>query len=418
MEKLHKGTGWVMWIAPVTMIGVLIYYVPVMAWGVNYLFNVFSGDFLQDPANYFNTHILHLSSGIDEFGSIQVPIFISLIASFLLILLSLQKGIKSLSTVIKFTATAPFIILFVLLIRGMTLPGAEVGVRAFFVPDWSQLANPGLWQAAISQSFFSASLAMGYYIYAGGRRDPNAEIPKTSLWIIGGNFCVSILSGLSVFSTLGFMAQAQGVPLAEATSSGPSLVFTVLPTAIAMMPSFKIAFAVLLFLTVITLAIDSIFGMFELVVSSFMDLRAKHEKEFQTFVSILAIIFVCGIPLTSSAGLYYLDILDHFITGYMLMIVGMLECGVVAYLVGPDKIRAWINDTATGLRIGKWFNGVIYALPLIMAVLLGINFYHEIQAVYGGYTPRTLLLVGVLPLVCIFIIAALLYQKQKATTLK
>ena len=39
MEKLHKGMGWIQWLAPLTIMGVLIYYVPVLGWGINYLFN-------------------------------------------------------------------------------------------------------------------------------------------------------------------------------------------------------------------------------------------------------------------------------------------------------------------------------------------------------------------------------------------
>ena len=413
MEKLRKGTGWIQWLAPITTLAVLVYYVPIMSWGITYMVDAFSGQFLEDPSNYFITDILHLSSGVSETGGIQTPILIALVVSYILILLSLRKGIKSMSKVIKFTATAPFVILLILLIRALTLPGADVGVNAFFVPDWSQLGNPELWQAAISQSFFSASLAMGYFIYAGGRRNVNAEIPKTSLWILVGNFTVSILSGLVVFATLGFMAQEQGVDISEATTSGPMLVFTVLPTAISMMPGFAITFAVLLFLAVITLAIDSIFGMFELSVASFMDLKKKHENELTTFKTIVAVTFVLGIPITLGSGLYYLDIMDHFITGYMFMVIGFLECCVVAYMVGPDKIRIWINNTADGIRIGKWFNVVIYCLPMLLGGLLLITFLNEIEATYGDYPGWAIISFGIAPLTIIFTLAALLHRKTR-----
>jgi len=412
-ERLKSGTGWIQWLAAFTVLGILIYYVPIMGWAITYLVKTFSGDFLQDPSNYFVTDILNLSSGITETGGIQIPLLISLVVSYLIILLSLRKGIESMSKVIKFTATAPFIILFMLLLRALTLPGANIGVNAFFVPDWSQLRSIELWQAAISQSFFSASLAMGYFIYAGGRRSANAEIPKTSLWIITGNFLVSILSGLVVFATLGFMAQEQGVDISEATTSGPMLVFSVLPTAISMMPGFVIPFAVLLFFVVITLAIDSIFGMFELAVASFMDLKKRHVKEFLTFSRILLVTFIMGIPITLGSGLYLLDIIDHFISGYMLMIIGLLECAVVGYMVGPDKMRIWINDTADGIRIGKWFNYVIYAVPVVLGVLLAITFKNEIKELYGGYTLGAILCFGVLPLVAIFVLSAILHQKTK-----
>lgn len=40
------------------------------------------------------------------------------------------------------TATFPFIMLLVLLIRGVTLPGAAEGIKFYLYPDISRLADP------------------------------------------------------------------------------------------------------------------------------------------------------------------------------------------------------------------------------------------------------------------------------------
>ena len=41
-----------------------------------------------------------------------------------------------------FTATSPYILMFVLLIRGMTLDGAMDGIHYYLVPDWKKLLEP------------------------------------------------------------------------------------------------------------------------------------------------------------------------------------------------------------------------------------------------------------------------------------
>lgn len=41
--------------------------------------------------------------------------------------------------VVYFTATFPYVVLFILLIRGATLDGALEGVRYFIIPRWDQL---------------------------------------------------------------------------------------------------------------------------------------------------------------------------------------------------------------------------------------------------------------------------------------
>jgi NSS family neurotransmitter:Na+ symporter len=405
MEKLKARTSWIQWIGVFTCLVILMYYVPIMAWGIKYFFLSFSGDFLADPSGYFATEILHLSDGIDIPGGFQWSILGALILGYLVALYALRKNVSSLGPVVKITATAPFILLLILLVRGVTLPGAEEGIRALFIPDWSALGNIKLWQAAIGQSFFSASLAMTYFIVAASHRPPGSEIPRTSAWILVGNFGVSILAGITVFSTIGFMAAQQGVPVSEAATGGPMLVFSILPTAVSLMPTGAIFFAALLFLVVITLAIDSIFGILEVVAGAFHDLWAKR---FSYFKVLVGVILVCGIgafPFLMGSGMYYLDIIDHFVAGYCLLILGMLETIVVAYVIGPEKVRQWINKTSD-FKIPKVFNVVLYIIPFVLAGLIGVTLFKEIQEVYGGYPMEYIVQWGFIPLGIVFILSA------------
>ena len=408
MERMRKGTAWIQWLPLLAHIFVLMYYAPVMAWAVTYLVDAFSGNFLAEPTTYFNREILHLTESIEDPGSLQIPILLALIFTYGLVLWCLRRGVQSVSQVIRFTATIPFLLLFLLMVRGVTLPGAGDGIRALLIPDWRALADLQLWQAAIGQSFFSAGLAFGYFTMSGSHRHEKAEIARSSIGILAGNLVVSLIAGLAVFSTLGFLANQQGVPLAEAAQGGPRLVFTVLPAAIAQMPFFQIGFAVILFLTVITLAVDSIFAVVESVAAGFMDLAKNQKKEFRTTALILTISFLGGIPITLGAGLYYLDILDHFVGGYLFMLVGALECFVGAYMIGSDKVRGWINETATSLRIGKWFNVMFYLTPFVVGGIFIAAMIREFEGLYGGYPIWSLWLFGGLPLLVIFILAPIL----------
>lgn len=62
-----------------------------------------------------------------------------LICAWILIYFAIWKSIKSSAKVRYFTATFPFVIIVVLLIKSLTLEGADMGMRYFFKPKFELL---------------------------------------------------------------------------------------------------------------------------------------------------------------------------------------------------------------------------------------------------------------------------------------
>ena len=60
--------------------------------------------------------------------------------------------------IVYFTSLFPYVLLFILLIRGLTLDGAWDGIKYLFIPNWELLKNSQVWIEAVTQIFYSYGL--------------------------------------------------------------------------------------------------------------------------------------------------------------------------------------------------------------------------------------------------------------------
>jgi SNF family Na+-dependent transporter len=74
-----------------------------------------------------------MSDDIGSFESINGKLALSLLVCWLLIFLSLSKGVASLGKVSYVTAIFPYIMIIALIIRGVTLPGAMKGIEFYIL---------------------------------------------------------------------------------------------------------------------------------------------------------------------------------------------------------------------------------------------------------------------------------------------
>ena len=68
---------------------------------------------------------------------------------------------------VYFTATFPYVVLTILLIKGLTLDGAMLGVEYFLVPDFDKLKSLSIWRKAAEQLFYSLGIGWGGLIMSG-----------------------------------------------------------------------------------------------------------------------------------------------------------------------------------------------------------------------------------------------------------
>ncbi|XP_023220597.1 sodium- and chloride-dependent glycine transporter 1-like [Centruroides sculpturatus] len=211
---------------------------------------------ISPAQEYFNFYVLNISSGIEDIGSIEWKIALCLLVSWIVVVISLIKGIKSSGKVVYFTATFPYVILFILFIRGVTLEGATEGLKFYLIPDFSKLSDIKVWEAAAIQVFYSFSIGGGGMLtYASYNRFKNNLI-KDVLIIGIADMLTSIFSGLVVFSMLGYTANQLQKNVSDVVKSDNGLAFIAYPEGISKMPG-SVFWALLFFFMLFLLGIDS-----------------------------------------------------------------------------------------------------------------------------------------------------------------
>lgn len=384
---------------------VVSYYAVIMAWSALYFLYSFVLKWGDNTKEFFYGNVLRLSESVEKVSFIPTEIIFALVVVWMLIYFSVWKGVKSVGKVVLVTMPLPLILLLVLLIRGITLPGALSGIIYYLKPNFKALLDPVVWSAAMSQIFFTLSLAFGIMIAYASYQHESSDIARSAIITSLTNSGISIVAGLAVFSTLGYMATQSGMPVSELAAAGPGLAFVVFPKALSLIP-FAPLFAVLFFLMLITLAIDSAFSLVEAVSTVIHD-KYPHVRREDISMYVCSFGFISGIIFTTCAGLHYLDITDHFITGYGLVVVGLLETLAVGWLYGADKLREYINEVSD-IKIGKWWNVFIkYVIPVCLSVLLVASFIKDIKTPYGGYSQWAVFTFGWLMLLGVFLVSYL-----------
>jgi NSS family neurotransmitter:Na+ symporter len=115
--------------------------------------------------------------------------------------------------------------------------------------------------------------------------------------------------------------------------------------------------------------------------------------------------FLGSIIFTTQAGLIWLDIADHFLTHYGLVVVGIAECILVGWLFKLDVLRKHINRISS-IRLGRWWDFLIKIfIPLVLSIILVGDLYTEIKQPYEGYSWTALILIGRDWVILTFIVA-------------
>lgn len=408
--KIKKSLEWIGWLGILVASMIVTYYMVVMAWSLKYLYHAFSVSWAGNEGEFFTKTVLELTADPGKLGGFVWPLVLCLFIAWVLVFFILYKGVGRVGKVVKWTVPLPLLLLLLLLVRGITLDGAWAGIEHYLTADFSILRNPSVWLAAYGQIFFSLSLGAGILIAYASYLPKKADINNNAIITSLANCGTSFFAGFAVFSVLGYLAFLQNVPVPEVSAGGPGLAFVVFPMALAKLPHAPV-FAVVFFLSLLTLGIDSAFSIVEGIVAAVCDKFTKWKKSFVT-AALCLLFFLMGLLFVTHPGLIWLDIVDHWMNNYGLVVVGLLECIAVGYFYGAEEFRAYVNKVSD-VKMGGWFIVCVkYVTPIILIYSLVQTTVTAYVAPYGDY-PIWALNVGGWGLTVFLYVLSILFMKDK-----
>ncbi|XP_039627033.1 sodium- and chloride-dependent GABA transporter 3 [Polypterus senegalus] len=355
-----------------------VYYVIILAWAIFYLFNCFSKELPWatcghewntencqefDKVNasncsfanatspvieFWERRVLGISSGIEHIGNLRWELALCLLLAWTVCYFCIWKGIRSTGKVVYVTATFPYVMLVILLIRGVTLPGAAEGIKFYLYPDISRLSDPQVWVDAGTQIFFSYAICLGCLTALGSYNSYNNNCYRDCIMLCCLNSGTSFVAGFAIFSVLGFMASEQNVPIAAVAESGPGLAFIAYPKAVTMMPVPPV-WAALFFMMLIFLGLDSQFVCVESLVTAVVDMYPKifrrgHRREL-LILALSIFSYLLGLIMLTEGGMYVFQLFDAYASsGMCLLFVAVFESICIGWVYGSDKFYDNIED--------------------------------------------------------------------------
>ena len=373
-KKLSGKPFWIIIGSIGVMAGFIIlsFYTVIAGWSIGYIVEALKGSFAQfaDPkvsSEYFNSLV----------GNVRWVLGYHTLFSLLtmgVVYAGVNKGIENGS---KIMMPVLFILLIILVIRGITLPGAEKGLAFFWSPDWSKITGQSI-LIALGHAFFTISLGMGAMMTYGSYLSDKDNIPIASLQIVFLDTLIALLAGIAIFTSVFAMGQDPAV--------GPGLIFHTLPVVFAKMPG-GVIFAVLFFLLLTLAALTSAISLLEVVVAYFVD-----ERKWQRHKAVIVFGFVTlliGVPSALSFnvmsdvlffGNTWFDNADFLASNILLPGGGLFISIFVGWVWGFDKVYIELKKGSETLfeKYPRIILGWKIFLKYVSPVMILIVFLHSV----------------------------------------
>ena len=375
-DNLSKGSRCWKNIGFISYLGnyiLLMFYTTITGWLLYYTGSSISGVFQSGTAipDYFSALMA---------DPLKQIIFMA--AALIITALVVAGGVaNSVEKITKIMMCILFVLMVSLAIYSCTLPGAEKGLSFYLKPDFSKMAEKGIFSViydAMGQAFFTLSLGIGAMTIFGSYISKERTLPGESVRIIILDTMIALLSGLIIFPAC--------FAFSTEPSAGPALLFLSLPEVFRKMAGGRF-WGTIFFIAMFFAALSTLIAVFENIVSFWID--RKGMKRSKAVLINFLILFILSLPCILGfnilsgvqpigSGSTILDGEDFLVSNLILPLGSLM----MVIFCTSRKGWGWENflreaDEGKGLKFPKWLR--VYSTYILPVIILAVFIIGLIQ---------------------------------------
>ncbi|MDR2544608.1 MAG: sodium-dependent transporter [Methanobrevibacter sp.] len=367
--------GWFIVLIPFM---ILTYYTTVIGWDAIYFILSFFKGWGADTNNFFSQSVLQSTDSIGGLTHIVLFCLIStLFVWFIIWFISHRDLNKGIGKVNKALIPLLFITMACIVIYSLTLKGALLGLTTLFTPKWSEISNPNIWIAAITQILFSLSIGVGVSTTYSSYISKNPKLTKNAIIVVCANCGFEFFTAIGIFSILGFMSATTGIGIHNLISEGTGLAFIVFPQVLNVFGDVAYIIGPIFFLCIFFAGVTSAISLLEPLISGMKEKSGLSRKKVTTCLVLVGTLI--SVIYTTGYGSYILSIVDQTLNQVFVIFCVILEAIIFSWFWGLDKIIRVLNiNPAT--KIGKyWMLSMKYLLPFALICLWISGIYNILK---------------------------------------
>jgi len=352
---------------------------------------------------YWYRDTLNVTADYVPMEGLNSDMVLVLLLGWVIVFMISMNGAEAGGAFLYFIAITPYVVLLIFLGIGLSTAGGPEGIAELFQADWEALKDARVWIDASSQIFFSLSVCFGGIVAFSSYNPVDQNLLRDATIVASVNSGTSLFASCVIFSLLGNRAwtafetcksttvdnalnyfdeaedyfgdasydeiytqveeycNTNNIDISDVfqrdqkcdftqilqddTPSGTGLIFIAVAEAVVDLPG-SFILSMIFFFMVILLGLGSMVGTFEGVITPLYDAMQESDKwrkiPKQALVCIMSCIaFAIGLIFATNAGNYWLDIFNDYSASINLLIIGILQFVVVAWIYGAEK---WLSE--------------------------------------------------------------------------